>query len=123
MTEPNTAAVTLRIPDLGEAHGVAVIELLVKPGDRVEVDTPILTLESDKATMDVPATAAGTVASVLVKVGDKVDTGMPVVILSAGAPTASIDDTASRTAVTLCFQRSSSVGASSRQRSTRYSSR
>ena len=99
MNAANTAAVTLHIPDLGEAHGVAVIDVLVKPGDRVEIDTPLLTLESDKATMDVPATAAGTVASVLVKVGDKVDTGTPMVILSAGAPTPSLDDTASRTAV------------------------
>ena len=99
MTDPNAPAATLRIPDLGEAHGVSVIEVLVKPGDRVEVDTPLVTLESDKATMDVPATAAGTVASVLVKVGDKVDSGTPVVTLSGSEATPDIDDTASRTAV------------------------
>jgi dihydrolipoamide dehydrogenase len=99
LTDPNAPAATLRIPDLGEAHGVSVIEVLVKPGDRVEVDTPLVTLESDKATMDVPATAAGTVASVLVKVGDKVDSGTPVVTLSGSEATPDIDDTASRTAV------------------------
>ena len=99
MSDPNTATVTVRIPDLGEAHGVAVIDVLVKPGDRVEADTPILTLESEKATMDVPATAAGTVAGVLVKVGDKVDAGTPVLVLAGGESTASLDDTATRTAV------------------------
>ena len=99
MSEPNAAAVTLRIPDLGEAHGVAVIEVLVKPGDRIGIDTPLLTLESDKATMDVPATAAGTVASVLLQVGDKVETGTPMLVLAGDAATASLDDTATRTAV------------------------
>jgi len=99
LSDPNTATVTVRIPDLGEAHGVAVIDVLVKPGDRVEADTPILTLESEKATMDVPATAAGTVAGVLVKVGDKVDAGTPVLVLAGGESTASLDDTATRTAV------------------------
>jgi dihydrolipoamide dehydrogenase len=99
LSDPNTATVTVRIPDLGEAHGVTVIDVLVKPGDRVEADTPILTLESDKATMDVPATAAGTVAGVLVKVGDKVDAGTPMLVLAGGESTASLDDTATRTAV------------------------
>ena len=52
---------SLRVPDLGDVQGVAVIDVLVKPGDRVEVETPLVTLESDKATMDVPSTAAGVV--------------------------------------------------------------
>jgi dihydrolipoamide dehydrogenase len=71
----------LRVPDLGDAKDVAVIEVLVKPGDRVEVDTPLVTLESDKATMDVPSTAAGVIASIAVKVGDKVSTGTPLATL------------------------------------------
>jgi dihydrolipoamide dehydrogenase len=74
----------LRVPDLGDAKDVAVIEVLVKAGDRVEVDTPLVTLESDKATMDVPSTAAGLIASVAVKVGDKVSTGTPLATLVAG---------------------------------------
>jgi dihydrolipoamide dehydrogenase len=98
LTDTNAPSVTLRIPDLGEAHGVSVIEVLVKPGDRVEVDTPLVTLESDKATMDVPATAAGTVTGVLVKVGDKVDSGTAVVTLSGDEAAPGVDDTASRTA-------------------------
>ena len=77
----------LRVPDLGESKGVAVIDVLVKPGDRVEVDTPLVTLESDKATMDVPSTAGGTIGEVFLKTGDKVDTGTVIatLVLSAAA--------------------------------------
>jgi dihydrolipoamide dehydrogenase len=85
---------SLRVPDLGDAQGVAVIEVLVKPGDRVEVDTPLVTLESDKATMDVPASAAGMVADVLLKAGDKVSSGT--VIATLAVPDAATDVTATR---------------------------
>ena len=68
-------AVDLKVPDLGEFKDVAVIDVLVKAGDVVAVDTPLITLESDKATMDVPSTSAGVVAEVTVKAGDKVNTG------------------------------------------------
>jgi len=63
------------VPDLGDVQGVAVIDVLIRPGDRVEVDMPLVTLESDKATMDVPATAAGIVTHVHVKAGDRVSSG------------------------------------------------
>jgi len=62
-------------PDFGGAAEVTVIELLVKPGDVIEKETPIVTLESDKATMELPSTAAGTVKELKVKIGDKVSTG------------------------------------------------
>ena len=65
MSEP----VEQRVPDLGEFHDVEVIEVLVKAGDRVERETPLITLETDKATMDVPATAAGVVQEVKVRKG------------------------------------------------------
>ena len=52
-----------RVPDLGEFKDVEVIEVLVKPGDRVEPETPLITLETDKATMDVPATSGGVIRS------------------------------------------------------------
>jgi dihydrolipoamide dehydrogenase len=78
------ASVAVQVPDLGGFKDVAVIEVLVKAGDRVEIETPLLTLESDKATMDVPSSAAGVVMSVAVKVGDKVSTGTPIVTLAAG---------------------------------------
>jgi len=74
---------TVTVPDLGGFKDVAVIDVLVKPGDLVQVETPLITLESDKATMDVPSTAAGTVESVAVKVGDKVSPGSPVVTIRA----------------------------------------
>jgi dihydrolipoamide dehydrogenase len=85
------------VPDLGDVQDVAVIDVLVRPGDRVEVDTPLVTLESDKATMDVPATAAGIVMHVLVKAGDKVSSGA--VIATLAAPGASTDETATRGAL------------------------
>ena len=62
--------VEVRVPDIGDYSGVPVIELLVTPGDRVELDDPLLTLESDKATMDIPAPAAGVVAEFRVELGD-----------------------------------------------------
>src|SRR5216684_2493042 len=67
---------------------VPVIDILVKPGDRVEAEAPLVTLESDKATMDVPAPAAGVVKEIKVKVGDKVSQGVPVVSLETDAPAA-----------------------------------
>jgi dihydrolipoamide dehydrogenase len=92
----------LRVPDLGESKGVAVIDVLVKPGDRVEVDTPLVTLESDKATMDVPSTAAGTIGEVFTKAGDKVDTGTVIATLvlpaaAAAATAAQADSTTTQT--------------------------
>jgi len=83
-SEPNGGETVLRIPDIGDVQGVTVLDVLVKLGDRVEVDTPLVTLESDKATMDVPATAAGVVARVLLARGDKVAAGDAIVAL-AGA--------------------------------------
>jgi dihydrolipoamide dehydrogenase len=76
---------TVTVPDLGGFKDVAVIDVLVKPGDTVAVETPLLTLESDKATMDVPSPAAGRVASVAVRPGDKVNTGTAVVVLEVEA--------------------------------------
>ncbi len=67
--------VDLIVPDIGNAHDVEVVDVLVKPGDVVEVDTPLITLETDKASMDVPSTSAGTVAEVLLKRGDKASAG------------------------------------------------
>jgi dihydrolipoamide dehydrogenase len=67
--------VDLIVPDIGSAHDVDVVDVLVKPGDVVEVDTPLVTLETDKASMDVPSTLAGTVSEVLLKRGDKASAG------------------------------------------------
>ena len=67
--------VDLVVPDLGNFHDVAVVDVLVNVGDDIEVDAPLVTLETDKASMDVPATAAGRIAEVLLKRGDKVSKG------------------------------------------------
>jgi len=70
-----TELIEMRVPDMGEFKDVAVIEVLVKPGDTVAVDTPLVTLETDKATLDVPATAAGVIETVHVKQGGTVNKG------------------------------------------------
>ena len=74
---------TLVVPDLGDFGDVDVIEVHVAPGASVAVDDPLVTLETDKASMDVPAELAGTIESVLVKAGDKVAQGSPLVIVDA----------------------------------------
>ena len=76
-----TARIEVTVPDIGEFTGAPVIELLVSPGDRVEFDDPLLTLESDKATMDVPAPAAGVVAELRVGLGDEVSEGDVLLVL------------------------------------------
>ena len=63
------------VPDLGDFKDVEVIDVLVKPGDTVQLETPLITLETEKATMDVPSSAAGVVKSVAVKKGDRVSKG------------------------------------------------
>lgn len=75
--------IELKIPDIGGHAGVDVIEVSVKAGDRVEKDDTLVTLETDKATMDVPAEAAGVVKEVRIKVGDKVGEGDVIVLLEA----------------------------------------
>jgi pyruvate dehydrogenase E2 component (dihydrolipoamide acetyltransferase) len=76
------------VPDIGDFKSVDVIEILVKPGDTVAVEQSLITLESDKATMEVPSPAAGKVKEILLKVGDKVAQGSPILVLEAagGAP-------------------------------------
>ncbi|WP_028499431.1 dihydrolipoyl dehydrogenase [Microvirgula aerodenitrificans] len=80
--------IELKIPDIGGHAGVDVIEVSVKVGDRVEKDDTLVTLETDKATMDVPAEAAGVVTEVRIKVGDKVGEGDVIVLLEAGSAAA-----------------------------------
>ena len=101
-TGPTTGARVVTVPDLGDFKDVAVIEVLVAPGDRVEPETPLVTLESDKATMDVPSPAAGVVESVLVKAGDRVSKGSAIIMLGtvgAAAGSEPTDDTVRRAAL------------------------
>ena len=79
-----TAATEVSVPDLGDFSAVPIIEVHVSPGDRVNAEDPLITLESDKAAMDVPAPFAGTVTQVLVAVGDEVSEGTPILHLTPG---------------------------------------
>ncbi|MEP7061363.1 MAG: dihydrolipoyl dehydrogenase [Betaproteobacteria bacterium] len=72
---------TVKVPDIGDFKDVPVIDVPVKVGDRVAVEDPLVTLESEKATVDVPAPFAGVVASIIVKIGDKVSEGVPIVTI------------------------------------------
>ena len=88
------ASIEVKVPDIGDFKDVAVIELLVKPGDRVAVEQSLITIESDKASMEIPSSAAGVVKEVKVQLGDKVSQGSTVLILegegaAAAAPAAS----------------------------------
>jgi dihydrolipoamide dehydrogenase len=78
-----SATVEVKVPDIGDFDAVDVIEILVKPGDRVEAESSLITLESDKATMEIPSPAAGVVNRLIVKIGDKVSKGSPILLLDA----------------------------------------
>jgi dihydrolipoamide dehydrogenase len=77
------AQIEIKVPDIGDFKDVPVIELQVKAGDTVAKEDPLITLESDKATMEVPSTHAGTVKELRVKVGDKVSQGTVIAVLEA----------------------------------------
>ena len=79
-----TAVTEVRVPDIGAFENVPIIEMHVQAGDRVNEEDPLITLESDKATMDVPAPLAGQVLDILVKVGDEVSTGSPILTIGPG---------------------------------------
>jgi dihydrolipoamide dehydrogenase len=79
------ATTEVKVPDIGDFKGVEVIEVHVKPGDRLAAEDPMITLESDKASMEVPAPAAGEVKEVKVKTGDRVSEGDPILLLETEA--------------------------------------
>ncbi len=78
----------LTIPDLGNFSDIEVVDVLVKVGDAVEIETPLITLETDKASMDVPSTTAGTITEVLLKRGDKVSKGSLIARIETGVAAA-----------------------------------
>ncbi|MBI2993276.1 MAG: dihydrolipoyllysine-residue acetyltransferase [Gammaproteobacteria bacterium] len=78
----------IKVPNIGDFHDVEVIDIAVKPGDEVQLESPLISIESDKASMEIPSPAAGVVRKLLVKVGDKVNEGTPIVMLEEKAGTA-----------------------------------
>jgi pyruvate dehydrogenase E2 component (dihydrolipoamide acetyltransferase) len=77
------ALVEVKVPDIGDFKDVEIIEVLVKPGDRVAAEQSLITVESDKASMEIPSSQAGVVKELRVKLGDKVSEGTPVLVLEA----------------------------------------
>ncbi|WP_404360702.1 dihydrolipoyllysine-residue acetyltransferase [Methylotuvimicrobium sp. KM1] len=75
--------IEIKVPDLGGSSEVDVVEILVQPGDTIEIEQPLVVLESDKATMDMPSTIAGTVRELKIKVGDKVSQGITIATVEA----------------------------------------
>lgn len=75
----------VRVPDIGDFKDVEVIDVLVKAGDRIELETPLITLETEKATLDVPSSSAGVVKSVAIKKGDRVSKGSVIVTMEEAA--------------------------------------
>src|SRR3954452_67163 len=71
------------VPDIGDFKNIPVIEIMVKPGDVVAKDTPLVTLESDKATVEVPSPQPGTIKELKVKIGDRVSKGSIILLLDA----------------------------------------
>jgi pyruvate dehydrogenase E2 component (dihydrolipoamide acetyltransferase) len=100
-SKANGGTQTVSVPDIGDFKEVEVIEILVKPGDTVAKEQSLLTLESDKATMEIPSPGAGRVHSIKVKVGDKVSKGSAILVLegSGGAPAPAAKPTAPQPAV------------------------
>jgi dihydrolipoamide dehydrogenase len=81
------ALIEVQVPDIGDFKDVGVIELLIKPGDTVKAEQSLITVESDKASMEIPSSHAGVVKELKVKLGDKVNQGSLILMLEAAAPT------------------------------------
>jgi len=121
--------IEIKVPDIGDFKEVEVIELLVKPGDTVQAEQSLITVESDKASMEIPSSAGGLVKSLLVKLGDKVSEGSAILVLESAegavnasgaisasgsaasiAPSATVSDAANSSAIST--QAAASIGAS-----------
>src|SRR3990172_1487569 len=88
--------IEIKVPDIGDFKDVEIIEVAVKAGDRINKEDTLITLESDKATMDIPSPATGVVKKILVKTGDKVKEGIPILILEETAEKEKITETSTR---------------------------
>jgi dihydrolipoamide dehydrogenase len=97
--------IEVTVPDIGDFRNIPVIEVLVKPGDAVKKEDPLISLESDKATMEVPAPASGVVKEMRIKVGDKVSKGSAILLLESGAAAANESVASQARAATAAPQR------------------
>ena len=93
-----SGTIEVRVPDIGDFKDVAVIELLVKPGDAIRVEQSLFTVESDKASMEIPSPVAGVLKELKVQLGDKVNVGDLVALLEGAAPAAAPSATAAAAA-------------------------
>lgn len=84
---------TLTVPDIGDFQDVEIIEVLVSEGDNIAVEDSLLTLETDKATMDIPATHAGVVKKILIKTGDRINQGDDIIVIAASSEAEAMPDT------------------------------
>ena len=106
-------SIDIQVPDIGDFSDVPVIEIFVKVGDTVKAEDPLVSLESDKATMDVPAPLSGVVKDIRIKIGDKVSEGSVVLLLATGdAPSAAATAPTAAAAVAPPAQASVAAGAS-----------
>ena len=79
------ALVEVKVPDIGDFKDVEIIELLVKPGDAIKAEQSLITVESDKASMEIPSSHAGVVKEMKVALGDKVNEGSLILVLEGAA--------------------------------------
>lgn len=86
----SASMIEVRVPDIGDFKDVAVIEVMVKPGDSVKVEQSLITVESDKASMEIPSSAAGVIKELKVKLGDKLNIGDLLAIVEGAAPAAAV---------------------------------
>ena len=84
----STNLIDIKVPDIGDFDEVAVIEVLVKPGDTIKAEQSLITVESDKASMEIPSSHGGVVKELKVKLGDKVKQGSVVLTLEAAGAAA-----------------------------------
>ncbi|MEO5606983.1 MAG: biotin/lipoyl-containing protein, partial [Polaromonas sp.] len=88
----STNLIDIKVPDIGDFDEVTVIEVLVKPGDTIKVEQSLITVESDKASMEIPSSEAGVVKEIKIKLGDKVKQGSVVLTLEASGAAAAASE-------------------------------
>src|SRR5690606_39444304 len=92
------STIEVKVPDIGDFKDVEVIEVLVNVGDTVKVDQSLITVESDKASMEIPSSHAGVVKEIKIKLGDKVSEGSPLLVLEVAGEAAPAAVAAEKTA-------------------------